>query len=301
MPAEDPITYYASPGLMTDPGPYRSLFDDLPRSLPELCDSVHGLMSLDFWLGTGALQVEDERKQETNLRSLPEKLARLLELDGAPLSVERPFERRLLGNCRDLSLLLCAALRCQGLPARLRSGFATFFDPVQRFDHWIVEAWQEGKERWLRIDLWMGQIEREQARLAPELREGLAELGMNPLDVQDGFFCPGGYAWERCRSGEHNPEHYGTYGDLQGLWFVRDNMLRDLLCLNKVEVLPWDCWGFIAGREHRPAPVEMELLDRVASLTQAGEEAFSMLRALDRQTHSLRLPKELKPPAATKR
>ncbi len=38
-----------------------------------------------------------------------------------------------------------------------------------------------------------------------------------------------------------DPLRYGIEGDLWGLWFLRNTMLRDLLCLNKVEPLPWDC------------------------------------------------------------
>jgi hypothetical protein len=292
MQAEDPIQYYASPGIMTDPGPFHSIFSELPQELTRLCEVVHGLMVLDFWIGVGALEVSEQRRQEVYLRSLQQKLERLLALDDRPLDRPRPFEQRLLSNSRDLSLFLCAALRFQGRPARLRSGFATFFDPQRRYDHWLVEVWDEDDRRWRKIDLWMDQIENEQGRLEPNLREGLASLEMNTLDVQEDHFVTGGFAWEHCRSGAHDPEHYGTFGDLQGLWFVRDNMLRDLLCLNKIEVLPWDCWGFISGREHKPAPIELPLLDQVANLTQAGADGFHLLRALDRQTQSLRLPAE---------
>ena len=33
-----------------------------------------------------------------------------------------------------------------------------------------------------------------------------------------------------------------------GKWFIRGNVACDLAGLNKVEMLPWDGWGTLAGR-----------------------------------------------------
>ena len=67
---------------------------------------------------------------------------------------------------------------------------------------------------------------------------------------------------------------------MHGLWFVRGDMVRDLASLNKVELLPWDCWGLIEREDKSLSEDDMALLDRVAALTLAGNEAFPEMRAL---------------------
>jgi hypothetical protein len=67
-------------------------------------------------------------------------------------------------------------------------------------------------------------------------------------------------------------------------------MVRDLASLNKVELLPWDCWGLIEGEDKSLSEDDMALLDRVAALALAGDEAFSALRALYEGEARLRVP-----------
>jgi len=87
------------------------------------------LVLVDFFVNMGMIKLPPERCQEVSVRKISDKIQRLMELDDRPLTESRSFGKRLLGNCRDLSLMLCAALRNHGIPARVRSGFATFFDP----------------------------------------------------------------------------------------------------------------------------------------------------------------------------
>ena len=63
------------------------------------------------------------------------------------------------------------------------------------------------------------------------------------------------------------------------MWFVRDNMQRDFLALNKGEVLPWDRWGMISGKRDNRTPDELVLLEHVAEITVAGDAAFAEIRA----------------------
>lgn len=55
-----------------------------------------------------------------------------------------------------------------------------------------------------------------------------------------------------CRSGAGNPAHFGHGAD-GGLWFVRVNLVRDLLALHKLEMSAWDTW--------RAAPPDSKVLD----------------------------------------
>ena len=51
------------------------------------------------------------------MRSVAQMLARMRELDPAPLTVAREPAQRLVGNCRDHAVLFTSLLRQQGVPA----------------------------------------------------------------------------------------------------------------------------------------------------------------------------------------
>lgn len=292
MQQKNPLDYYKEHGIITDPGSWSYLFEQLPVDPLLLCQNIHGLVLVDFFVNMGLIKLPPERSQEVHIRKINDKIQRLMELDEKPLVESRCFEKRLLGNCRDLSLMICAALRNHGIPARVRSGFATFFDPKKLFDHWVCEYWESNEHRWIGIDAWMDQIQHEQALLPPELKVGLDKLKYYPLNVKTEHFITGGQAWLNCRNHGCDPNDFGTYGDLKGLWFIRDNMIRDFLCLNKIEVLPWDCWGLMSGKRIDPAGDELVLLDRIAEITQAANSAFTEIRTLYETTKNLRIPLE---------
>ena len=61
------------------------------------------------------------------------------------------------------------------------------------------------------------------------------------------------------------PNKFGIF-DMHGLGFVRGDLVRDAASLNKMELLPWDCWGVILN-EQLDDPEDLSVLDEVASLT----------------------------------
>ena len=82
----------------------------------------------------------------------------------------------------------------------------------------------------------------------------------------------------------------GDHLDLRGLWFVRGNLVRDLAAHAKRELLPWDGWGLMATRNESD-PAELALLDRVAELTQAGDERHREVLELQDSEPGLRVPR----------
>lgn len=73
----DPLSYYAQPGVMTDPGPYASLFDDLPREIPALCKIVQGNVLHVFWAERYEVTLSERRQQALQKRAVAQKLALL--------------------------------------------------------------------------------------------------------------------------------------------------------------------------------------------------------------------------------
>jgi hypothetical protein len=259
------LDYYRSPGPMTGLGPHTRLADALPTDVAAVRDIVQGLVLHVFWAERYGIKLSKERTAELNLRRVDRQLSRLLELDRSPLAQARPLERRLVGNCRDFSVILTALLRSKGIPARARCGFGTYFLPGRYEDHWVCEHWDGSAGRWKLVDAQLDGFQRETLK-----------IDFDPLDVPRDRFVVGGDAWLMCRSGGADPERFGIH-DLHGLWFVRGDLVRDFLALNKVEVLPWDHgWGHLGAEDEAAYPV----MDRVARLTLGGDEAFDEIRAL---------------------
>src|SRR5947208_2167864 len=100
------LAYYASHGPITDPGPQAAAFAGLPADVPALTHAVQGLVYHYFadekifgW------RPPTSRLPEIDTRPVRVMLARLAALDSRPLAEARPAERRLVGCCRDFTVL----------------------------------------------------------------------------------------------------------------------------------------------------------------------------------------------------
>jgi hypothetical protein len=223
-----------------------------------------------FWAERYGRTPTEADKEPLNLRSVYQKLQRMRQVNVLPLTEPRPLAERQIGNCRDFTLLLTALLRYQGIPARARCGFGAYFLPDHFEDHWVAEVWNGA--RWMLVDAQLDDFQR-------------AALGItfDPLDVPRDQFIVAGEAWRMCRRGEANPADFGIM-DMHGWWFIWGNVVRELLALNKVEILPWDYEvGFFTHGLDDPLPAEGPELaeyDRMAALSIAGDQAFLALRNL---------------------
>jgi len=176
--------------------------------------------------------------------------------------------------------MLVSMLRHQGIAARARCGFGTYFIPNHYEDHWVVEYWDDSRGCWILVDT---QLDEFQCR----------ELGVtfNPLDVPRDQFIVAGKAWRMYRSGSADPDTFGIF-DMHGPGFIMGNLLRDLASLNKVELLPWDCWGLILDYAMNVKKFRNEdsgLLDHVASLIEADVPDFDQVQKLYETDKRLRV------------
>ena len=112
-----------------------------------------------------------------------------------------------------------------------------------------------------------------------QLQREVLHIPFDTLDVPRDQFIIGGQAWQMIRSGQANPDHFGIF-EWHGQWFVQDNLVRDFLSLNKIELLPWDGWGLMAGPEDVVSVDNLTLLDRIAALTIEPDAAFGDIRSL---------------------
>jgi hypothetical protein len=273
----DELEFYSTPGRMTDLSRHRKLADEIPTEIVDVCRVVQGLVVHPFLGGLYGLEYSPEQLESLQIRAADKIVDRILELDPAPLTQPRPPEKRFVGNCRHFTTLSTAILRHHGLPARGRCGFGMYFNApdLDYVDHWVVERW-DGE--WVQTDT---QLDR--------LQIDLHKLDFDPLDTPRDRFVPGGKAWQLYRAGEADGDTFGVL-DMHGPWFIKGDLLLDLASLNKVELLPWDSWGFgLSGRQGTPDGDAY--LDGVAAVTT--QDDFAEIRDLYESDDQLRVPAEI--------
>jgi hypothetical protein len=265
---------------MTDPGCWAELLAGLPGDIAETRQVVSGLVihyRADKPLEEG---VPTERMREIDTRYAETMLGRLAELADGPLNKPRSTTQRLVGCCRDFTVLFVSALRARGVPARARVGFATYFVTDFAVDHEVTEVWDARQARWLLIDAQVGE-----GHSSPD------GTCIDPLDLKPDQFVPAGAAWQQCRAGLADPARFVVDPGLdipetRGWPQIAHNLVHDLAALNNTEMLLWDEWGWGDGRQFTDA--EHQLLDRVAAATTA--DASEDARRLYESEASLRVP-----------
>ncbi len=262
------LDFYSTPGPLTaltaDQAALVSRLDPDPL---ELCRAAQRLVVSPPDAALAGLS--KDRMAEINVRPASALLTTVLELDNSPLDQERPPDRRVVGTCRHFAVMATALLRAAGLPARARCGFATYFIPPRKVDHWIVEHWSSADQRWVRID--------------PEWVDRTTPGSARTEDLRPGEFLTAGEAWELVRSAQADPALFGVFGtENWGPGEVRGNAMRDLASvLHKIEMLPWDEWGPMKASYDGTTGEDFDVLMDELAIACADDDGPHMQRVYD--------------------
>jgi hypothetical protein len=256
-----------------------SWLDTVPPDLASLRDTASGLVF--HYLANGDITqygFAKERRAEINLRYADAMFARLHDLDPAPPDHERTPTDRIVGCCRDITLLFVALARHHGIPARARVGFATYLLPGWALDHVITEVWDG--DRWRLVEPQFGSDHVDPA-------DGTA---LDLLDVPRDRFLVGADAWRDCRSGAREAGRFVVWPEnplpfLRGLPYVSHNLVFDLAALNKDEMILWDLWGPLGKARTVPDDVAARMDALAATVADA-----ELDRILAAYTGELRVP-----------
>jgi hypothetical protein len=249
---------FARHSRFSDPGALAPWLADVEPDIGRLHAVASGLV-FHYWAhgDVTAHGFGPGRFGEINLRYADTMFARLRELNPAPLSEPREPTERLVGCCRDFTLVLLALARQHGIPARTRVGFADYLIPGWRMDHVVAELWDGA--RWRLVE--------------PTLAE---HDDIDLLDVPRDRFLVGADAWAACRSGDLDPQQCVvapelTQPYLRGWPYLAHHLVHDLATLNKHEMLLWDLWGAI-GYDRRGQPRDHARLDALAESLRSGDD-----------------------------
>jgi len=266
---------------MTAPGALAAKFDVLPLDVASLCEAVQGVLIHRDTAGfLYNVNLTDARREEAHIRPIAEMLSQIFAHDSRSLAIARKPDNRMAAVCRHFATMLTAILREQGIAARARCGFGSYFTPGKFEDHWVCEYWSVALKRWIVVDAQLDSVQRDAFR-----------LDFDPLDVPRDRFISAGDAWQRCREGRAVADRFGlSHLGLSGAWFIAGSVLRDLAALNRMEMLPWDVWGMMPKPDAESSKDNVALIDRIAALTVSGDDAFSEVRSSYESDNRLRVP-----------
>ena len=234
------LDHFLKFSIYTYPGLYQpALQDQLPNQIRELGllvrqNIIHRTTLAAGNTGTNTdlrfgdmTQVPWWRQPEDDvLPTAGAMLAELYRRDQRGLVGDRKPADKLVVTCRYVSILMAAILKSKGIPTRVRSGNATYFDMGKlgnvSTDHWINQYWSAPDKRWVTIDV-----------------DGSLSLKDNfdPYDMPDGKFDFPADAWLGLRAGKLDPNHFYNaapkFGAIVVLWslfydfhsFINDDIL----------------------------------------------------------------------------
>lgn len=259
--------------LVTEPGPAAAAIERLPSDLGALRAASQQLVFHHWadgdWAENG---IAPERISEIDTRYAAAMFARLGELADLPLSAARQPRQRLVGCCRDFTVLFVSMARQKGIPARARVGFARYFFDGWLIDHEIAEVWDGSAERWRLVE--------------PEIDDDHTDpadgTSFDALDVPPDRFLTAPRAWQLARSGAIDPERFVIEPGLEipatrGWPQLRHNLVHDLAALNKTEMLLWERWG--VDSDAPPGTGQLPMLDELATLTGQPTPPLAALRS----------------------
>lgn len=313
----DVLEYYKKSGGLSDLGKYSQNANKLSQDPKSLSKVVQGIILHDMWIGRYNVTPRPSQWCSALTPSMENLLDTVVAIDKAgPFKHREPGER-VIACCREFSTMLCGILRAKGVPARARCGFAPYM-AKEGFheDHWMCEYWTG--TRWQRVDPQVDDFQlntikkyaKDHDELGVEYRTMLLDL--DPLNLKPGDFLTAGEVWIKCRSGEMEFTRFGIDVDLSkykikskpyGEWFVRGNLIRDFLALNKIETLPfveglektktyWDQWT-IMRPDTEIGDSDMELVDKIAQLTLNPDKNLNSIQQLYSSNKQFHPPKEL--------
>jgi len=258
------LEFYKEHSVITNPGRYTYLYKTLPETVPQLSQVVQGLLLHEFHTNRYGVNLSEQRKKEARLREVENIIQRAMELSEKPLIQPRNPENRVISNCRDYAVLMCSFLRDKGISARVRVGYAIYFEELHQY-HWICEYWNQEKSEWVQVDAQLDDVQKR-----------YYEIDFDPFNVPSGKFLYAGEEFEIVNK------------DSDDFYSVKRSLIQDLAALNKIEAELWDTASFMDIDEHQNSEMS-NLLHRIVEITTSPYDRLPELRTIYENHSELRI------------
>jgi hypothetical protein len=277
---EEVLGFYRQPSAYTSPGPYEKELRALPDEIREIGALIRAQLipPVIFKLGNTYsnqdLRYGDMRKipwhhqpEDDIFPTAAAITAELFRRDKRGLTAGREEENRLILSCRLTALLVASVLKSKGIPARVRSGFAPYFEihGNRSVDHWINQYWDEKSNRWVTVDV-DGSIE-------PYLK-------LDPYDIPEAGFDFPARVWLLVRQGKLKGNRFWNQAGWSGLAAVSEALFADFHCLMNHEIVYWHYPRYAYARFNQLTDKELGELDELAEVMEDPDGNFAKLRNL---------------------
>jgi hypothetical protein len=275
------LKHYLNFGTYTFPGLYQEkLKNDLPDDIREIGllvrkNFIHRTTLSAGNTGTNAdLKFGDMTKvpwwrqpEDDILVTTGAMLAELYRRDERGFVNDREAKNKLVLTCRFVTIMIASILKSKGIPARVRSGNAPYFDMGElgnvSTDHWINQYWSEQENRWITIDV-----------------DGSLSLKdkFDPYDIPNGKFDFPADAWLGIRAEKLDPQHFYNAGGFRGKVVVIWSLFYDFHSLMNSEIIYHH--GTVYGDPKKfdnLTETDFEKIDELARLMQKPDENFDEL------------------------
>ncbi len=268
------LEFYRQYSSFTDPGEYEYLYKNLPDSLPELCSLIrsqfiHPYAELPEYRDLFPKERWDEQLKYPTVKSV---LEGLMAYDSRGFVKDRKPEHRLVLGCRDYSLLLASVLKYRGIPARLRTGHATYLIPEFHASHVICEVWNEDEKRWMLVD--------------PSV--GMVDFSREKFDFSYD-------AWLKMQKGEIDPNLFGSPGKGAGMMSIAVKVSHDLASILGAEHTVYQyapIMDFAFENKSQLPAEQTEILNKISELMKSLDaENLSKLQEIYNTTPQIQMTK----------
>ncbi len=255
------LDFYRKYSLYTNPGEYESMYAQLPDSISVICkliksQLIHPVADLPLYRD----QIPEERTYE-DLRypTVQTILAGLKTYNPNGLVFDRKPAERLVVSCRYHAILLASILKHQGIPVRVRYGFATYLYPGHHIYHVVCEVWNNYDRRWMLVD-----PDRQLVNISSEQFESAGDV------------------WMKYQQGKLDPNTYGV-PDWWGAHPILDVLCHDLASVLGSEHIYYNRPPISADStmsvKNMPAD-KIELMNKTSTLMINVDDNFNELQKL---------------------
>lgn len=251
------IEFYKQFSQFTYPGLYLELLKSLPDNISELGllvrkSIVHRSTLVAGNTGTNSDMCFGDISQipwfrqakDDNFSTASAIFAELIRRDGRFLVLDREPKDKLILTCRYVAIVMASILKAKGIPTRVRSGFAQYFNSNGDdtcWDHWIIEYWNVKEHKWIACDV-DGSFSMDDKKI-------------DPYYLKENDFYYSTNAWIDIREGRVTERQFWNAMPYSGLNVVAWKLFYDFHCLMNNEIIYL----------HHPSIVSLEnfcILDR---------------------------------------
>ncbi len=272
------LEFFKQTSAYTELGLYKSFVRNLTNDVNELCllqrhQIIHPIAFADknirkekdnYWGDMTKVPIYKLNYEDDILPTAQSILAELLRRDGT-YSHTREAKDKVHIICRGQAILLAATLKAKGVPARARSGFASYVSHNGAAgDHWITEYYNKSQDRWILVD-------------ADEHDDKTLDFDIN--DIPGEKFIFGAEAYLGLRNGKYSEKdmYYASEPLTWGLKASLRALFYDFHCLMNDEIIILHIPKYIYEKDFVLTEEEYKELDELANLMLLPSDNFEKL------------------------